>query len=119
MDKRKDGQGLQRRKISFHIFRSFVKSTVAIHTNSDFSEYLIGHSHSTYWNISEHEKRQLYLKCMKYLTFLDYATVESVGQDFESKLEERDKIIEQLRQNFRKMFMKQRELEMKYENKKK
>jgi len=56
---------------------------------------------------------------MKYLTFLDYAVVESVGQDFESKLEERDKIIEQLRQNFRKIFMKQRELEMKYENKKK
>jgi hypothetical protein len=28
---------------------------------------------------------------MKYLTFLDYATVESVGRDFESKLEEQEK----------------------------
>jgi hypothetical protein len=35
--------------------------------------------------------KELYQKCMKYLTFLDYPTVESVGQDFESKLEEQEK----------------------------
>ena len=34
---------------------------------------------------------------MKYLTFLDYPTVESVGADFESKLQERDKEIDQLK----------------------
>src|SRR5918994_5398435 len=33
---------------------------------------------------------ELYKKCMKYLTFLDYPTVESVGKDFESKLEEQE-----------------------------
>jgi hypothetical protein len=31
---------------------------------------------------------------MKYLTFLDFLTVETVGKDFESKLEERAKEID-------------------------
>lgn len=34
------------------------------------------------------------MKCIKFLTFLDYPTVEEVGADFESKLEERDQQIE-------------------------
>jgi integrase len=90
MAQRKDGQGIQRRKISFHLFRDYVKTTVAIHTNSDFSEWILGHSSSTYWNTPEEITKELYQKCMKYLTFLDYPTVESVGQDFESKLEEQE-----------------------------
>ena len=90
MAQRKDGQGVQRRKISFHLFRDYVKTTVAIHTNSDFSEWILGHTSSTYWNIPEETTKELYQKCMKYLTFLDYSTVESVGRDFESKLEEQE-----------------------------
>lgn len=45
---------------------------------------------------------------MKYLTFLDYPTVESVGVDFESKLQERDKI-DQLKvgiEELKRMYMK-------------
>ena len=34
------------------------------------------------------------MKCIKFLTFLDYPTDEEVGADFESKLEERDQQIE-------------------------
>lgn len=83
-------EGHRRRKITFHSFRTFVKSQVAIHTNSDFSEWLLGHSGSTYWNIPESQRIELYKKCMKFLTFLDYPTVESVGRDFESKLEEQE-----------------------------
>jgi integrase len=97
MAQRKDGQGIQRRKISFHLFRDYVKSTVSKHTTKDFSEWLLGHSGSTYWNIEEDETRELYVKCMKYLTFLDYETIEVVGADFESKLQERDKEIDQLK----------------------
>ena len=97
MAQRKDGQGIQRRKISFHLFRDYVKSTVSKHTTKDFSEWLLGHSGSTYWNIEEVESKELYLKCMRYLTFLDYETVEVVGADFESKLQERDKEIHQLK----------------------
>lgn len=98
MAHRKDGQGRQRRKISFHLFRDYVKSTVSKHTTKDFSEWLLGHSGSTYWNIEEDETKELYLKCMKYLTFLDYETVEVVGADFESKLKEKDQEIGNLNQ---------------------
>jgi hypothetical protein len=52
---------------------------------------MLGHSGSTYWNILESQRIELYKKCMKFLTFLDYATVETVGADFESKLEEQEK----------------------------
>ena len=95
MDKRNDGQ--LRRKVTFHSLRTFVKSTIATHTNTDFSEFYLGHSYSTYWNVKENEIKQLYLKCMKYLTFLDFSLVESIGKDFESKLEERDKEIDQMK----------------------
>ena len=103
MAQRKDGQGIQRRKVSFHLFRDYVKSTVSKHTTKDFSEWLLGHSGSTYWNVEEDDTRELYLKCMKYLTFLDYETVETVGSDFESKLQERDREISQLRHSVDKL----------------
>jgi integrase len=103
LDKRRDGQGVQRRNLSFHIFRDYVKSTVAIHTNSDFSEWILAHSGSTYWNVDEEVRIEEYLKCEKYLTFLDYPTVEAVSQDFEGKLEERDQEIEKLRQTIKRI----------------
>ena len=84
-------EGHLRRKITFHSFRTYVKSQIAVHINSDYSEWFLGHSGSTYWNIPENQRIELYKKCMKYLTFLDYPTVESVGKDFESKLEEQEK----------------------------
>lgn len=109
MDRRKDGQGIQRRKITFHTFRDFVKSHIAVATNTDFSEWVLGHSGSTYWNVDDKQTKELYQKCMKYLTFLDYPTVESVGADFESKLQERDKEIDQLKngmEELKRMYMK-------------
>jgi hypothetical protein len=35
--------------------------------------------------LSDDEIKNLYVKCIRYLTFLDYPTVETVGKDFESK----------------------------------
>ncbi len=99
MAQRKDGQGIQRRKISFHLFRDYVKSRSAIHVNSDFSEWMLGHAGSTYWNVDEDERKELYLKCMPSLTFLDYGTVESLNADYESKLKERDARIKRLEDN--------------------
>lgn len=52
-------EGHIRRKITFHSFRTFVKSQIAIHTNSDFSEWFLGHSGSTYWNIPEGQRIEL------------------------------------------------------------
>jgi hypothetical protein len=114
MAHRKDGQGIQRRKISFHLFRDYVKTTVSKLTTKDFSEWMLGHSGSTYWNVEEDDTKQLYLKCMKYLTFLDYDVVEVVGADFESKLIERDREVELLQQRIGKLetlqnFLKQSE----------
>ena len=101
MNRRKDGQ--VRRNITFHSLRAFVKSTIATHTNTDFSEFYLGHSYSTYWSVKANEIRDLYLKCMKFLTFLDYATVESVGKDFEAKLEQRDQEVSSLVKKVKKL----------------
>jgi integrase len=97
MDKRKDGQGIQRRQISFHSFRTFVKTTFANQTNSDFSEWMLGHSGSVYWSMKESEKRALYSKTMPYVTFLDYSVLETTGKNIQAKLEEKDREIELIR----------------------
>jgi integrase len=92
MNTRRDDD--QRRQISFHSFRAFVKTTISNQGYGDFSEWMLGHRGSMasrYYRVKELERREIYKKCMKYLTFLDYATVESVGRDFESKLEEQEK----------------------------
>ncbi len=83
---RKEGQ--QTRKITLNSLRRFVKTTVADAVNSDYSEWLIGHAKSSYWVKKEPEKRQIYLdKCMKYLTFLDYTTLEATGKSTDAKVE--------------------------------
>ncbi|MFL6327558.1 MAG: hypothetical protein ACJ71I_08800, partial [Nitrososphaeraceae archaeon] len=46
---REDGS-LRRRRITFHSFRRFVKTTISDLGYSDFSEWFIGHSGSTYWS---------------------------------------------------------------------
>lgn len=101
-DKRKAGQTI-RREISFHSMRTFVKSVIATQTNSDFSEQYLGHSYSTYWNIKESERRELYLKCLPYLTFLDYPTVENIGRSYENKLREKEEEILHLHNDFYQM----------------
>ena len=94
MDERKEG--MIRRRITFHSLRRFVKSTVSDY-DSNFSEWLLGHEHSTYWTKKPEVKRQKYLECMKYLQFLDYEPLEKMGKDIESKLREKDEEIRLLR----------------------
>ena len=96
-DKRKDGA--QRRKITLNSFRRFAKTTIADQVNSDFSEWVIGHARSPYWVKKPQEKWQIYKnKCMKYLTFLDYTTLEAKGKSIESQLDQKDTEINNLRQ---------------------
>lgn len=100
MNQRKDGEGTQRRQISFHSFRRFVKTAISNQGYQDFSEWILGHRSSLaarYYTVKEQERKEIYKKCMKYLTFLDYATVQTVGKDFESKLKERDQEVNQLK----------------------
>lgn len=100
MDRRKDGEGLQRREISFHSFRRFVKTTISNLGYPDYSEWLLGHRSSMsarYYYTKESERREIYKKCMTALIFLDIHTIEAVGKDLVSKMEESKREVEQLR----------------------
>lgn len=83
---REDGNE-SRRKITFHSFRRFVKTTISDLGYQDFSEWFIGHAGSTYWRKKDSEKAELFRKIEPYLTFLDITGLESKGADMETKTE--------------------------------
>ena len=92
-------EGMSRRKITLHSFRRFVKTVISNQVNQDYSEWFLGHSKSPYYIVKEPERREIYTnKCMKYLTFLDYTTLEATGRNIEAKLSEKEKEIQILRQ---------------------
>jgi hypothetical protein len=92
-------EGMKRREITLHSFRRFVKTVISDQTNQDYSELFLGHSKSPYYTKKEPERREIYAtKCMKYFTFLDYSTLEATGKNIESKLSEKEKEIQLLRQ---------------------
>ena len=98
MDERKDTGIYKRHKITLHSFRRHCKSVIATQTNTDYSEWFIGHSKSSYWTIKEAERRETYKnKCMTALTFLDYSHLEATGKNVETKLEQKEKEIAYLR----------------------
>jgi integrase len=98
LDERKGGKQ-RRRKITLHSLRRFVKTVISDQTNTDYSEWFLGHNKSPYYTKKEPERREIYAtKCMKYLTFLDYTTLETTGKNIESKLSEKEKEIQLLRQ---------------------
>jgi integrase len=98
LDERKESKQ-RRRKITLHSFRRFVKTVISDQTNTDYSEWFLGHNKSPYYTKKEPERREIYAtKCMKYLTFLDYTTLEATGKNIEAKLSEKEKEIQLLRQ---------------------
>ena len=97
MGERKENS--RRHRITLHSMRRLVKTIVSDQAGQDYSEWFLGHNHSPYWGKKEHELSQIYAtKCMKYLTFLDYATLEATGKGIEAKLFEKDQEIKILRQ---------------------
>jgi hypothetical protein len=59
----------------------------------------LGHNKSPYYTKKEAERREIYAtKCMRYLTFLDFTTLESAGKNIEAQLSEKEKEIQLLRQ---------------------
>ena len=65
----------------------------------EYSEWFLGHNKSPYYTKKEPERREIYAtKCIKYLTFLDYSTLEATGKNIEAKLSEKEKEIQILRQ---------------------
>jgi hypothetical protein len=78
----------ERRKVTLKTFRDFVKSTISDLGYSDFSEWMIGHGGSTYYQKSEKERMDLFRKLESYLTYLDVASLEAKGADVESKTQQ-------------------------------
>jgi integrase len=94
---REDGNE-RRRQITLHSFRRFVKTTISDLGYSDFSEFFIGHSGSTYWRKKESEKAELFKKIEPYLTFLNIHQLERQGADIQTKVEELEAINQRLRE---------------------
>lgn len=91
----------RRRKIGFHSFRRFVKSTILDLGYSDYSEWFIGHIGSTYYRKSESEKYELFKsKIEPYLTFLDQSSLNQRSADLQSRLDEME---EKYRELFNKL----------------
>ena len=98
MGEREDGNEI-RRKITLHSFRRFVKSTISDLGYSDYSEWFIGHSGSTYWRKKDNEKAEIFKKIEPYLTFLNIQQLNRQGADLETKIEELQIINRSLRDN--------------------
>ncbi len=86
-----------RRKITLHSFRRFVKTTISDLGYSDYSEWFIGHSGSTYWRKKDNEKAEIFKKIEPYLTFLNMQQLNRQGADLETKIEELQDINQLLR----------------------
>ena len=88
---RKDGMS-KRREITLHSFRRFVKTVTSDQAGQDYSEWYLGHSKSSYYVSKPTIRAEIYgIKCMKYLTFLDYSTLEATGRSTEAKIKEFEK----------------------------
>jgi integrase len=113
MDKRKESGINPRHQISLHSVRRMVKTVIATQTNTDLSEYTLGHlSGSPYFAMKQSELRDIYVqKCMPFLTYLDYSALENSSKGIVSQLENKDKEIAYLRERDLK-----HELEMKSMN---
>jgi hypothetical protein len=96
MGSREDGNE-NRREITLHSFRRYVKSTISDLGYSDYSEWYIGHSGSTYWRKKDSEKAELFKKIEPYLTFLDIQQLEGKGADMQTKIEELQEVNQILR----------------------
>ncbi len=96
MGSREDGNEI-RRKITLHSFRRFVKTTISDLGYSDYSEWFIGHSGSTYWRKKDSEKAEIFKKIEPYLTFLNVPQLERQGADLQTKIEELQDINQLLR----------------------
>ena len=88
----------RRRQITLHSFRRFVKSTISDLGYSDYSEWFIGHSGSTYYRKKESEKVEIFRKIEPYLIFLNVYQLERQGADIQAKIEELEFLNQSLRE---------------------
>ena len=92
-------EGMARRKITFHSCRRFVKTVLSDNVGKEYSEWYLGHAKSGYYVSKPEVRASAYTEnAMKYLTFLDYSTLEATGKNIEAKLSEKEQEIMILRQ---------------------
>src|SRR5919107_1020841 len=94
----KEDENKIRRNITLYSFRRFVKTTISDLGYSDYSEWVIGHSGSTYWRKKDNEKAKIFQKIEPYLTFLNIQQLNRQGADLETKIEELQNINQMLRE---------------------
>jgi integrase len=102
-DTKKEEGIIKRGLITFHSFRRFVKTTVTNQSRNDaYAEWLIGHAGSPYYANTAEKLKSIYKDdCMKYLTFLDYPTVESEARNVQAQVKALQKENELLRAQLR------------------
>ena len=94
----KEDENETRRKITLHSFRRYIKTTISHLGYSDYSEWFIGHSGSTYWRKKDTDKAEIFQKIEPYLTFLNVQQLKRQGADLETKIEELQDINQALRE---------------------
>jgi hypothetical protein len=99
MGLREDGNEI-RRQITLHSMRRFVKSTISDLGYSDYSEWFIGHSGSTYWRKKDSEKAEIFKKIEPSLTFLNLPQLERQGADLQTKIEKLEDTNQLLRNKY-------------------
>jgi integrase len=91
LDKRKESGIKVRRQITLHSIRRLVKTIIATQTNSDYSEWFIGHLGSVYWSMKKPERAEIFkTKVMPYLTYLDYSALENSSKGIVTQLENKE-----------------------------
>ena len=92
-DKNQRKENSLRRKITLHSLRRTAYSIIGEQTNTDYSNWFLGHHHSVYWTHKEQERRNIYhTKCMPFLTIYP----ETRDNTIEAALREKDRTIKLL-----------------------
>ena len=89
----------RRHVYTFHSMRRWVKSVISDVISSDYSEWAIGHSGSSYYIKSDKEKYALFKRVEPYLTYLDQSSLEQKQTDLQSRLETMEQENKELRGN--------------------
>jgi integrase len=77
----------RRHIFTFHSMRRWVKSVISDVISSDYSEWAIGHSGSSYYIKPETDQYALFKRVEPFLTYLDQHGLEQKQTDLQSRLE--------------------------------
>jgi integrase len=76
---------------TLHSFRRYLYSLISDLGYTDFADFTLGHSNSTYWRKSDKDKYVLFQKIAPHLVLLDQTTIQRQGADQQSRIEHLEK----------------------------